>query len=109
MDTTATSTGAPTSSSGIGYTLNEQGYVDQNESNAVLNKLRREGSNKICFDCPAKNPSWASARFVYLIIYDYIYFIYLNLSSFMSIYLLILYSVFIRNFAVSDDANVMYT
>lgn len=40
------------------------------EKNAILKRLRSKPENKICFDCPSRNPSWASATFGVFICLD---------------------------------------
>eukprot|EP00994_Dinema_validum_P004994 NODE_3088_length_599_cov_77.241818_g2585_i0.p1 GENE.NODE_3088_length_599_cov_77.241818_g2585_i0~~NODE_3088_length_599_cov_77.241818_g2585_i0.p1 ORF type:complete len:173 (-),score=27.43 NODE_3088_length_599_cov_77.241818_g2585_i0:51-569(-) len=45
----------------FGNAMSDEGH--QEEMKAQLSKLRAKPENKLCLDCPAKNPNWATLTY----------------------------------------------
>ena len=45
-------------------------YATNEERDAIMKPLLLKPYNKVCFDCPKKNPMWASANLGIFICYD---------------------------------------
>ena len=43
--------------------IDEKGFLPNEVRDKVLNALKVQPANRVCFDCPARNPSWVSLPF----------------------------------------------